>query len=226
MFGGSIGKGLGGDDDADPQQDAEGDLEGDEAENESGGTREAKKGEEESVDGGVAGSSAHRFPSWVADVDGGGEGASEEGSDEGGKSVDGEGGAGGVMVAGGFGAIEILEGADDVEEGHGKDDRKECRGAFALEKSEEFIESGMRKMEAQWGGGGGRRGGGEAKTLQDPRDEGAEEDGGKAGGNTSREANFSCVGEQDEEHGEEGDGGVGIDFENERHRDKGESDAS
>ena len=69
------------------------------------------------------------------------------------------------MVAGGFGAIEILEGADDVEEGHRKDDRKECRGAFALEKSEEFIESGMRKMEAQWGGGGGRRGGGEAKTL-------------------------------------------------------------
>ena len=37
VFGGSIGKGLGGDDNSDPQKNAEGDFEGDEAEYESSG---------------------------------------------------------------------------------------------------------------------------------------------------------------------------------------------
>lgn len=110
----------------------------------------------------------------MADVDGGGERATEEGGDHGGESVDGEGGAGGVTVACGFCAFEILERADDIEEGHWKNDGEEGRCAFALEKSNEFIESGVRKVKAKRGGGRGMRGRGEAKTLKEPGDEGAQ----------------------------------------------------
>ena len=160
----------------------------------------------------------------MADVDGGGKRAAEKSGKKGGESVDGEGGAGGVAVAGGFGAFEILEGADDVEEGHGEDDGEEGPGAFALEKGEEFIESGMRKIEAEGGSGHRWRGGGEAEAVESPGDESAEKNCGESCRNSAREANFSGVGEKDEEHGKEGDGGVGINFKNERHGDEGEGD--
>lgn len=110
----------------------------------------------------------------MADVDGGGKRATEKSGKEGGESVDGEGGAGGVAVAGGFGAFEILERADDVEEGHGEDDGEKGPSAFALEKGEEFIESGMRKIEAERGSGHRWRGGGESEAVESPSDESAE----------------------------------------------------
>ena len=122
----------------------------------------------------------------MADVDGGGKRAAEKSGKKGGESVDGEGGAGGVAVAGGFGAFEILEGADDVEEGHGEDDGEEGPGAFALEKGEEFIESGMRKIEAERGSGHRWRGGGEAEAVESPSDESAEEDCGESCRNSAR----------------------------------------
>ena len=60
--------------------------------------------------------------------------------------------------------------------------------------------------------------------MKSPGDESAEKNCGESRRNSAREANFSSVGEKDEEHGKEGDGGVGINFENERHGDEGEGD--
>jgi len=160
----------------------------------------------------------------MADVDGGGKRAAEKSGEKGGESVDGEGGAGGVAVASGFGAFEVLEGADDVEEGHGKDDGEEGPSAFALEKGEEFIEGGMRKIEAERGSGRRWRGRGEAEAVKSPSDESAEKNCGEACRNSARETNFPGVSEKNEEHGKEGDGGVGINFENKWHGDEGEGD--
>lgn len=225
VFGRSIGKGLGGDDDSNPKKNTEGDLEWDETKDEPRGTGKANQGEEDSIDGRVAGASAHGFPSRMTNVDGGGKGAAEKSGKKSGESIDGEGGAGGVAIAGGISAFQILKRADDIEEGHGKDDGKESPGAFALEKGKEFIKSGVGKVETERGNGGRWRVRGEAEAVESPGNGSAKQNSGESCRNATREANFSGIGKKDKKHGEKSNGGVGIDFKNEGHGDEGEGNA-
>lgn len=78
MVGGDGLEGLGGDDDADPEDDGDAGLNGDEATDEADGSGEADGGDDETVQSGVSGSCTELFPTGVADVDGGGETTAKE----------------------------------------------------------------------------------------------------------------------------------------------------
>ena len=176
-------EGLGRDDDTDPQDNGHARLDGHGPGDPAQGAGQAQRGHEQAVHPGVPDAGTQGLPAGVADVDGRGEGATEQGPDQRPDAVRNERRRVWIVIPGRSGTLQVLKRTDQVEQAHGQDDRDVCQRIGSREGVNQLPHHGHGQVQSRCSGVGTDR-----RQALDPGDDHAQQNGDQATGYAAFEA--------------------------------------